>query len=365
LLSLSGSAIIKCPLKEAPGYNKQIKMRAAIKVIVICILIGLAFGLYLYFTYDQKLQRIGISVLSSVNIGSLMMLAIYNRHYFTSIANYQSLKVVIMIALLILAALMGSELTFILQSFFWSAQAYQLFSGGNIYILNILIVLVTGIPMYVSEEWKSMLNSRITSQQYRLLQLEQQKTTFELELLRAKINPHFLYNVHNSIAGLISKDPLKAEELVLLLSRFFRFTLNKNSATFHAVTDELDIIKTYLHMQHIRYGKRMTYHIDADPEALNLQIPSFILQPIVENAIKHGIETSAASGFIAVKITLDKDHMILSIADSGHEFPDQPGTGHGLQMVLNKLKLLYQDDFKIEFNNTPEKYVGLTIPRRN
>jgi LytS/YehU family sensor histidine kinase len=228
-----------------------------------------------------------------------------------------------------------------------------------------LIALVTGIPIYVSEEWKNMLNSRISAQQYRVLQLEQQQTVFELELLRAKINPHFLYNMHNTIAGLISKDPSKAEELVVLLSKFFRFTLNKNSATFHSVTDELDIITTYLHMQQIRYENRMVYTIHADPKVLHLKIPSFILQPIVENAVKHGIETSAASGFIDVNIALDEKNMVITIADSGPHFPDTPGTGLGLQMVMNKLKLLYADDFTIEMNNLPKKYVRLTIPGSN
>ncbi len=332
---------------------------------MICVVIGLAFGTYLYFNYDPRPVRILLSILSSVIIGSLMMLSIYFRNYFTAITNFQALKVVIMIGLLITAALAGSEATSFLQSKLWSAQQFQLFNGGSIYILNILIVLVTGIPIYISEEWRELLSFRISSQQYRVLQLEQQQTMMELELFRAKINPHFLYNVHNTIAGLISKDPQKAEELVLLLSRFFRFTLNKNSATFHSLTDELDIIETYLHMQQIRYEERMSYTIEADPSALNLQIPSFILQPIVENAVKHGIETCAADGAVEVKILLIEGKMVITIADTGPAFPNIPGSGVGLQMVMNKLRLLYADDYHIEFNNFPEKYVQLTIPGKN
>lgn len=340
-------------------------MQQAIKTLLICILIGLSFGTYLYFTYDHRPIRILMSVFSSVSIGSLMMLAIYFRHYFTNITSYQSVKIIIMIGLLVMAALLGSELTFILQSLLLHDQQYQPFTGGSIYILNILIALVTGIPIYVNEEWKGMLNAWIVNQQYRVLQLEQQQTLFELELLRAKINPHFLYNVHNTIAGLIPENPQKAEELVLLLSKFFRYTLHKNSATFHTVTDEIDIITTYLHMQQIRYESRMTYAIHADPGTLHLPIPSFVLQPIVENAVKHGIEPAAASGFIEVTITLEGQQMVITVADSGPGFPDKPGTGLGLQMVMNKLKLLYADDFNMELNNTPEKYVRLTIPTRN
>ncbi|MBE9461535.1 histidine kinase [Dyadobacter sp. UP-52] len=270
-----------------------------------------------------------------------------------------------MIALLILVALAGSEIMFFVQSFLWKAGKYQWFNGGNIYVLNILIVLVTGIPIYVSEEWKSLLNSRILNQQYRVLELEQQKTAFELELLRAKVNPHFLYNVHNTIAGLISKDPAKAEEMVLLLSKFFRFTLNKNSATFHSVHDELAIIQTYLDMQKIRFGNRMHYEINTDPETLSLQIPSFILQPVVENAVKHGIEKKVENGFVKVEIKPDGENMLITISDSGPEFSATPGAGMGLQMVRSKLGLLYPGNFTLELNNEPEKYVRIIIPKRN
>jgi two-component system LytT family sensor kinase len=338
-------------------------MHPALKTFVVCVLIGVSFGSFLYFNYDHRPVRIAISLLSSLNIGSLMMLAIYQRHYFTGVTIYQGIKVLIMIVLLVAAALLGTEITLWMQSLLTSAS-YQPLDGGSTYILNILVALVAGIPMYVSEEWKTSANSKLINQQYRLLQMEQQNTLFELELLRAKINPHFLYNVHNTIAGLITKDPTKAEELVLLLSKFFRFTLDKGSATFYTVNDELDIIKTYLHMQQIRH-ERMIYTINAAPETLNLHIPSFILQPLVENAVKHGIEPSAANGYIEVNITLVEGDMVITVADSGPAFADTPCNGMGLQMVTNKLKLLYGSGYKLELINTPQKHVGLTLPKRS
>jgi len=345
-------------------WNSLIKMHPALKTVLTCILVGLAFGLFFYFFYDHRIVRVWMSVLSSLNIGSLMMLLIYKRHYVTSFIDYPPLTAVIITLLLVIAGLLGTEITIAEQSLLPGIVKYRPLSGGNIYILNILIVLVVGLPIYVNEEWRSLLNSRILNQQYRVLQLEQQQTLFELELLRAKINPHFLYNVHNTIAALISKDPLKAEELVLLLSRFFRFTLSKSSATFHSVTDELDIISTYLQMQQIRYETRMQYTIKADPQTLNLQMPSFILQPLVENAVKHGIEASAANGCIEVVVALAKEHISITVADSGPAFPSKPGGGLGLQMVMNKLRLLYGDHYIMELNNAPEKYVRIILPHR-
>lgn len=338
-------------------------MHSALKTILISIFVGLSFGTYLYFNYDHRPLRIIISTFSSLTIGSLMMLTIYFRHYFTVLTSYQSIKVIIITGLLIVVALLGSELTLAMLAYL-SDEKYVPLSAGSVYILNILVVLVTGLPIYVSEEWKVVLNSKMLNQQYQLLQLEQQHTLFELELLRAKVNPHFLYNVHNTIAGLISKNPAKAEELVLLLSRFFRLSLNKGSITYHSVTDEMEIISTYLHMQQIRYGKRITYTITAEPATLNLQIPSFILQPIVENAVKHGIEKMPEDGSVEVNILTEELYMTITVSDSGPLFPDQPGGGLGLQLVINKLKLLYKDDFIFELHNTPEKYVKLQIPKR-
>lgn len=339
-------------------------MRAAIRTLLLCILIGGAFGSYLYFTFDHRIIRIFVSVISSVCIGSLMMLVIYYRQFFICRISAEWQKITIMIMLLIAAALTGTEITVMLYGRI-AGTGYQPFSAGSIYILNMLIVMVTAIPIYISEEWKNHANARILQQQYRLLQLEQQQTVFELELLRAKINPHFLYNMHNTIAGLIPEDPAKAEELVLLLSKFFRFTLNKDSTTFHSVRDELDIITTYLHMQQIRYGDRMHYHIETAPGVQHIQLPSFILQPLVENAIKHGIETQAADGFIHVRMHTEEEKLVIVIADSGPGFPAIPGTGMGLQMVMNKLKLLYADNYTLELNNTPDKYVRLVIPGNN
>jgi LytS/YehU family sensor histidine kinase len=283
-----------------------------------------------------------MSVLSAVCIGSLMMVVIYWWRNLTGVTPYPWLKITIMIGALIAAALVGTELTF--------------------FVLNILIVLVTGIPMYVGEEWKSTLNNRILQQQYRMLQLEQQQTVFELALLRAKISPHFLYNMHNTIAGLISKDPKRAEELVLLLSKFFRFTLNKDSDTFHTLKDDLEIVTVYLQMQQIRFEHRMRYEVVVSPELMGVKIPSFILQPIVENAVKHGVENSTTGGLINIRVERDGENLTIRVSDPGGPFPEVPGMGYGLQMVMNKLRLLYGEGFTIEWNNAHQKYVSISFP---
>jgi len=337
-------------------------MHPAIRTFLICILIGLAFGLFFFFAYDRQPVRIVINVISSVTIGSMMMLVIHFRFYLTRFFRREGLRMLVMIISLAATALAGTELTLVFQSALTLGTAYRAFNGGSIYFLNILVVLVTGIPIYVSEESKTRLASRIADQQYRLLQLEQQRTAAELQLLRAKIDPHFLYNVHNTIAGLIPKDPSKAERLVLLLSAFFRSTLSKDSTGYHTVRDELEIARAWLDMQQMRFGDRLSFAIYADPDLLGLPMPSFLLQPLIENAVKHGIEPATDSGWVEIRITPERSGLLVSVADSGPAFPEHPVTGHGLQMVLGKLRLLYGDNFIFELNNNP-KYVHLFIPR--
>lgn len=336
-------------------------MHPAIRTVLLCILIGLAFGVFFFFAYDRQPVRIVINVISTVTIGPMMMLVIHFRFYLTRFFRQDGVRTLVMIIALTATALAGTELTLILQSALPSGAGYHAFSGGSVYFLNILIVLVTGIPIYVSEESKSRLAMRIADQQYRMLQLEQQRTAAELQSLRAKVNPHFLYNVHNTIAGLIPKDPLKAEQLVLLLSGFFRSTLSKDSSGFHAVRDELEIADTWLRMQHIRFGDRLSYAIRADPESLDRPVPSFLLQPLIENAVKHGIEPLMGGGWVEVQIVPEQSGLLIRVADSGVAFPERPVAGHGIQMVLTKLKLLYGNDFVFELNNDP-KYVHLFIP---
>lgn len=340
-------------------------MPPLVKTLLICLLIGISFGGYLYFSYDPHWQRIVTSLISTMVIGSLMMTCVYQRRYFLWITSYQSLKILIMIILLCIAALLGTGFSLWSQTLLTPSGHFVLFSGSNIYVLNILIVLVTGLPIYVSEEAKENLNNRLINQQYRLLQLEKQQAEAELELLRAKVNPHFLYNVHNTIAGLIKTDASKAEQMILLLSKFFRFTLNKTSTGLHSIEDELDIVHTYLQLQQIRYGNRLKYQINVEPEIVYQQIPSFILQPLVENAVKHGIEQSASQGLITVQINIDDQKMVLMVGDSGSDFPEVPGTGHGLSIIMNKLKLLYGNDYSLELINKPQKNVRIIIPHTN
>ncbi|GAB3328035.1 hypothetical protein GCM10027299_29560 [Larkinella ripae] len=221
--------------------------------------------------------------------------------------------------------------------------------------------LIGNLLYYFQRQARSV-TRKITEQEYQLLHLEQQKTRAELEALQAKINPHFLYNALNSIASLVHDEPDRAERMVLLLSKLFRYTTGLKNRYFNTVADELEMVRTYLDVEQVRFGDRLSYRIDlTDPALSEVQIPQFLLQPLVENAIKHGISRVAGPGAIILRITEESGWLTGRIHDNGPVFPEELVAGYGLQSIQDKLKLLYGDDARLLLENQPLKEVVVQI----
>lgn len=343
-------------------YSNKPVLRRIFFVLIIAIGIGATFGVYFYLSGStQDLRFILTSILYSVNIGTFMMLIIYNRIFFLRFVEQQYIQLMGVIILLALAALAGTELTRFISASFIFQKEYFPFEEVNLYFLNIIIVLVTGLPIYEREVWKTKTLTRLEKQEYELLKLEQLKTLSDLETLRAKINPHFLYNIHNTIASLIRINPVQAEKMILALSRFFRFTLAKTSSTYHSIRDEMEIVKTYLELQQIRFGSRLQVVYEVDENLLQNKIPSFLLQPLIENAFKHSFDKTASTLELKLAIYRKNNIILLEVQDNGPPFPEEINYGYGFQSILNKLNILSRDNFKFSFQNKPIKQVQIEL----
>jgi two-component system, LytTR family, sensor kinase len=207
---------------------------------------------------------------------------------------------------------------------------------------------------------------KMTEQEYQILQMNDLKTKAELQALEAKINPHFLYNSLNSIASLVHENPDKAEHMVMNLSKFYRYSTGRNNEHFDTLSNELEIVKTYLEVEKVRFDERLNYQVVFGNDKLeNCQIPRFLIQPIVENAIKHGISKIAENGVVKITISEENNNLIIKIHDNGVPFPDDIFSGYGLKSIQDKLRLLSGEKATMSIVNEPEKAVILSLPKEN
>jgi sensor histidine kinase YesM len=204
---------------------------------------------------------------------------------------------------------------------------------------------------------------KVKEQEVQLVKLNEMKTQADLKTLQARINPHFLYNALNSITSLIHERPDEAEDMTIKLSRLFRYSINTQESNWSSVKEEVNIVETYLDIERVRFGNRINFLIETDDSLQNVMIPRFLLQPLVENALKHGLKNIQSNGMLTVKVT-DKDPVIeLCVHDNGIPFPNQMMAGYGLQSINDKLNLLCGAAWKMRFINEGEKRICIELPK--
>lgn len=228
--------------------------------------------------------------------------------------------------------------------------------------LYILIPMIAVCVIFYNWQRSKDLDRKISEQEYQLLNLEKLKTKAQLNALEARINPHFLYNSLNSITGLIHDNPDKAEEMTIQLSKLFRATTGRSDQSFHSIAEELDIVKSYLSIEQMRFGDRLKYSIHIAPGLENIKIPRFLLQPIVENAIKHGISKITEHGIIEARITKDDNLIAFQIHDNGPAFKEDLSGGYGLRSISDKLQLIYGNDANLQIENNDYKSIIIKVP---
>jgi len=227
------------------------------------------------------------------------------------------------------------------------------------YILS--ISLARALYIFINDRYKSIINQKDVE----LAQMNELHRQAELQSLRAKINPHFLYNALNSIASLATTDPQKTEKMALALSDFFKYAINREQKQFNSLQEELNAIRTYLEIEKVRFGDRLNFEIDCEPGLLDIPIPQLLIQPLVENAIKHGLSQITENGFIKVSIIKEEQKLGIRIYDNGPAFPEGPLPGFGIRNTQERIALLYGSKASMNWENKPEKFIGLSLPIEN
>lgn len=202
----------------------------------------------------------------------------------------------------------------------------------------------------------------IIENETKLANLRELKAKAELKSLQSQINPHFLYNSLNSIASLAPVDAQKTQKMAHSLSDLFKYSINRKDKKTSTVHDEVEMVKTYLDIEKIRFGERLQFTVTVDKGLENHEIPLFLIQPLVENAVKHGISRNEGIGKIELQIVQEQNEIKISVSDNGPDFPEGLLSGHGLQTIFDLLRLTYRDNATLNWTNTPEKMITITIP---
>jgi signal transduction histidine kinase len=216
-------------------------------------------------------------------------------------------------------------------------------------ILPTLLITLIGYHQY----WWCIL-----ALQDRERQLRDLAATAQLAVLRSQINPHFLFNSLNSIAQLIHADPDKAEACVERLAEMFRYILRRAEKEFVPLADELEMARAYLDIERARFGDRLQVETHVDPLSLHQLIPNLILQPVVENAVKHGLSRKVGSGTIRIDAAMGGGMLTLTVRDDGLGMPgavlaDVYGRGVGLRNLRDRLERLYGPSHRPEITSSP------------
>ncbi len=217
--------------------------------------------------------------------------------------------------------------------------------------------LVYGVIQYLEIERTRKFNEK----ELELSKLRELKTKAELDALHSRINPHFLYNALNSIADLSVTDGKKARKMTVALADLFRYSINQNDHNYASVKDELDMAEVYLQIEKIRFEDQLNYHINVDNELNHYLVPRFILQPVVENAVKHGLKATGKLTEIQIGVQRGKRGLEITVADNGPDFPEELSPGYGVKSIYDKLDLLFPGQYEVHFVNHPQKQVHIFI----
>lgn len=228
-------------------------------------------------------------------------------------------------------------------------------------LFNFYTGCITGL-IYVTMNYVDLdRQKKLNEKELELSKLQALKTKAELDALHSKINPHFLYNALNSIADLSITDGKKARYMSVALADLFRYSINYNNSNFSTLKDELVMAQTYLDIEKIRFEDRLTYEVSTTDECSHFLVPRFILQPVVENAVKHALKATGKETRISVNAEMEGDKMVMKVCDNGPAFPAEFSPGYGLKSVFDKLELLFPGNFEVKMINEPEKCFEISI----
>jgi len=230
-----------------------------------------------------------------------------------------------------------------------------------------LLFSLTTMFVWTSIYFIMLYNTKLQGEHEMLLRAQTAAKDAQLQMLRYQLNPHFMFNTMNAISTLIYKNENEtANEMIDKLCEFFRYSLDKNDKSKTTLQKELELIDLYLSIEKVRFANRLNIEIDVCKTVLDCQVPSMLLQPLVENAIKYAIELRKSGGKIRIMANRVDERLIIQVADNGQETQIKVSDGFGIGMSNTKARLnaMFSGDYHVDITATDEggTMVSISIP---
>lgn len=251
--------------------------------------------------------------------------------------------------------------TFPEMEFFWTAYFFIIRSRIHSTVLvYALIAMISYAILYYRQYREKELHAA---------ELSTQLASAELQVLKAQLHPHFLFNTLHSISSLMHDDVQAADKMLSRLSELLRLVLNNAGRQTVSLRQELEFLEAYLEIEKVRFSDRLRADVNVDANTLDAEVPSLLLQPLVENAIRHGIASRHEGGRVRVAARHDHENLYLTISDDGNGLgtgeSQSSGRGIGLANVRERLSRLYAGSHEFSLNNSDRGVtVSITIPYR-
>jgi sensor histidine kinase YesM len=240
----------------------------------------------------------------------------------------------------------GMEIGFFLKDVFWSVLVFGVIFGVPI------------IYFFVSREQLQKSENRVREEKIKRLTLEKEAAMTSLRLLQAQIEPHFLFNTLANVISLFEVDTTKARQMLINLNHYLRISLERTRREMITLDKELALVRHYLDIFKIRMGDRLAYEIRDHTKGICVPFPPLIIQPLVENAIKYGIEPGVAGGRILIESRIENQRLYIIVADTGRGIDPMGKTGIGINNVSQRLEAIYGNKAALRLTtNSPQ---GLT-----
>jgi len=288
--------------------------------------------------------------LVSIMVGFIISLGlkICYKHYFKNNSSILSVAILIISGSLAAALLWQFIGDFVRHYLVFPSNYEPSYSPGK-FILRIYtllwVYLVWSILYFGLKFWINMIEEKI-----RVAKADADTRKAQLQMLRYQINPHFLFNTLNSIKALIRREAIVAEIMITEFSEFLRYTLQHNDKTFISLEEEIEIVKKYLVLEKIRFENRLIYSFENTEESLKVPVLCFLIQPFVENAIKHGLKNSPSGILLYIRSFIEGNELYLEIENTGRWITGSDNNGTGIRNVTDRLATAYPGNhtFKIE-----------------